>query len=170
MVDRTGVKITLQEKYSRNSTGVYGLVAEQVANLDENMALVGKAAKTLPTGNLDQGGPPTSLSPSGKDRLLFFLASFSRDTTHFVNGTQLGDRQTFQVASLRGSATQHVLYALVSPNTCLPSFIACTGDMPSTATCYKWLLSQTLLFCQRQSASTLTASTNKMTDNPFQLQ
>ena len=97
MVDRTGIKLTLQEKYSRNSTGVYGLVAEQVANLDENMALVDRAAKTLPTGQQDQGGPPTSLSSSGRDRLVFFLANFSRDTTHFINGTQLGDRQFFQV-------------------------------------------------------------------------
>lgn len=108
MVDRTGVKVTLQEKYSRNSTGIYGLVAEQVANLDENMGLISKAAKTLPTGTQDLGGPPTSLSPSGKDRLLFFLANFSRDTTHFVNGTQLGDRQTFQVAFFGGPVTPNL--------------------------------------------------------------
>lgn len=114
MVDRTGIKVTLQEKYSRNSTGVYGLVAEQVANLDENMALVGKAAKTLPTGTQDLGGPPTSLSASGKDRLVFFLANFSRDTTHFINGTQLGDRQSFQVNLLPTD-----IFNVLSSNICL---------------------------------------------------
>ena len=100
MVDRTGAKVVLQEKYSRNSTGMYGLVAEQVCNLDENMSLIKRAAKTLPTGQQDVGGPPTSLSPSGKDRLVFLLANFTRDTTHFVNGTQLGDRQIYQVCRL----------------------------------------------------------------------
>lgn len=98
MVDRTGIKLLLQEKYSRNSNGVYGLVAEQVANLDENMmGLVARAAKYLPTGTVDVGGPPTSLTDSGRDRLAFLLANFTRDTTYFVNGTQLGDRQIFQV-------------------------------------------------------------------------
>ena len=97
MVDRTGAKILLSERYSRNSTGVYGLVAEQVANLDEQLTLVSKAARTLPTGALDAGGPPTSLSSTGKDRLAFLTANFTRDTTYFTNGTQLGDRQIYQV-------------------------------------------------------------------------
>ena len=136
MVDRTGVKVTLQEKYSRNSTGVYGLVAEQVANLDENMALIGKASKTLPTGTQDQGGPPTSLSLSGKDRLLFFLASFSRDTTHFVSGTQLGDRQTFQVACSPGTAKLRSLCiaCTITCGPCLPSFSICMREMLSSMT------------------------------------
>lgn len=107
MVDRTGAKVILQEKLSRNSSGSYGVVAEQVANLDENMMLIDRAARTLPTGAPDVGGPPTSLSSTGKDRLVFLLANFTRDTTHFLNGTQLGDRQIYQVRSLEAPTLGH---------------------------------------------------------------
>jgi len=100
MIDRTGAKLTIDEKYSRNSSGQYGMVLEQVVNMDDNMEPVPRATKMLPTGEADPRGPPTSLSSGGKDRLAFLQARFTRDTTHFVNGTQLGSRQTFQVGDL----------------------------------------------------------------------
>jgi hypothetical protein len=106
MIDRTGAKLTIDEKYSRNSSGQYGMVLEQVVNMDENMEPVPRASKMLPTGETDPRGPPTSLSSSGKDRLAFLQARLSRDTTHFVNGTQLGNRQTYQVDNPLGPLTR----------------------------------------------------------------
>ena len=132
MVDRTGAKVTLQEKLSRNSTGLYGLVAEQVSNLDENMMLVSRAARTLPTGSADVGGPPTSLSTSGKDRLVFLLANFTRDTTHFLNGTQLGDRQIYQVRTSHACTRCVLLLCLLCLQAALVLCSAVQGDnMPA---------------------------------------
>ena len=46
----------------------------QVVNMDENMDLVPRGTKMLPTGEADPRGPPTSLCASGRDRLAFLQA------------------------------------------------------------------------------------------------
>ena len=45
-------------------------------------------------------GPPTTLSDTGIDRVGFFQANITRDTTTFINGTPVGTRQIFQVRLL----------------------------------------------------------------------
>ena len=97
MVDRTGAKLTISEQLARNSKFTYGLVLEQVSNMDENGDLLPSGSKVLPTNELDQNGPPTSLSKTGKDRVGFLQSNLIRDTTYFLHGTQLGNRQIFQV-------------------------------------------------------------------------
>lgn len=96
-VDRLGAKVLVSEQYSRNSKGAYGLVLEQVANMDETGALAARGTKPLITGEYDPQGPPTSLSGTGKDTIAFLQSIFTRDTTYFVNGMQLGGRQVMQV-------------------------------------------------------------------------
>ena len=46
-------------------------------------------------------GPPTTLSDTGIDRVGFFQANITRDTTAFINGTPVGTRQIFQVRLLQ---------------------------------------------------------------------
>ena len=97
MVDRVGAKIAVSEQLARNSKLTYGAVLEQVSNLDDNGELMAAGAKGLPTGELDRDGPPTCLGTTGRDRLGFLQANLIRDTSYFLHGTQLGNRQIFQV-------------------------------------------------------------------------
>ena len=99
VVDRVGAKLAVSEQLARNSKFTYGAVLEQVANMDDSGQLMPAGAKGLPSGELDQNGPPTCLGGTGKDRLAFLQANLIRDTSYFLHGTQLGNRQIFQVLS-----------------------------------------------------------------------
>lgn len=98
-VDRLGLKAAVSEQYSRNSKGSYGFVLEQVASLDDTGALAARGTKPLFTGEYDPDGPPASLSATGKDLVGFLQSNFTRDTTYFQSGVQLGERQVLQVGS-----------------------------------------------------------------------
>lgn len=98
-VDRAGVKATLTETYSRQSRLAYGLVLEEVNCRDESGQPCAQGSKALPSGQLDAGGPPTTHSGTGTDRVLFGQANLTRDTTQFVNGVLVGARDVFTVDS-----------------------------------------------------------------------
>jgi hypothetical protein len=94
-VERGGAKIGLEERYNNNSKASLNLVLEQVTNTDEQGDLVGKGKKQ--TRVAVREGPPTALSSSGRDRLVFLQGYAVRDTTYYVNGAQLGDRDMLTV-------------------------------------------------------------------------
>lgn len=43
-------------------------------------------------------GPPTTLSPTGVDRVAFLQGNLTRDATYFVNGSPVGARDIFVVS------------------------------------------------------------------------
>lgn len=96
-VDRAGAKIAISEQYSRNSEGSLGLVAQEVSTLDENGALCPRGMRSNAYGQYIADGPPTTLSGTGKDRMVYAQGSLTRDTTYLVNGQQLGSRDIFTV-------------------------------------------------------------------------
>ena len=96
-VDRAGAKIAISEQYSRNSSGSLGLVAQEVSTLDENGALCPRGMRSNAYGQYIADGPPTTLSGTGKDRMVYAQGSLTRDTTYLVNGQQLGSRDIFTV-------------------------------------------------------------------------
>jgi outer membrane protein assembly factor BamA len=96
-VDRAGAKVALTEQYSRNSTGSFGLVAQEISTLDENGALCPRGMRSNAYGQYIADGPPTTLSGTGKDRMVYAQGSLTRDTTYVVNGQQVGSRDIFTV-------------------------------------------------------------------------
>jgi len=99
-VDRAGAKVAINEKYSRNSTGSFGLVAQEISTLDENGALCPRGMRSNAYGQYIADGPPTTLSGTGKDRMVYAQGSLTRDTTYMVNGQQIGSRDIFTVRSV----------------------------------------------------------------------
>jgi hypothetical protein len=97
-IDRTGAKVSLSETYTRNSSGSIGLVAQQVSTLDETGAPVGRGARQTPLGQLIADGPPTAMSETGKDKLVYAQAALVRDTTRIVNGATVGARDVYTVS------------------------------------------------------------------------
>lgn len=96
-VDRAGAKVAISEQYSRNSSGSLGLVAQEVSTLDENGALCPRGMRSNAYGQYIADGPPTTLSGTGKDRMVYAQGSLTRDTTYLVNGQQIGSRDIFTV-------------------------------------------------------------------------
>ena len=96
-VDRAGAKVAISEQYSRNSGGSLGLVAQEVSTLDENGALCPRGMRSNAYGQYIADGPPTTLSGTGKDRMVYAQGSLTRDTTYLVNGQQIGSRDIFTV-------------------------------------------------------------------------
>ena len=73
---------------------------EEITTRDETSSICTNGVRTLPNGGLSMDGPPTTLSDTGIDRVGFFQANITRDTTAFINGTPVGTRQIFQVRLL----------------------------------------------------------------------
>lgn len=96
-VDRAGVKANITENFTRQSKFTYGLVLEEVTTRDETSAICTNGGRALPSGALSMDGPPTTLSDTGIDRIGFFQANITRDSTSFMNGTPVGARFIFQV-------------------------------------------------------------------------
>ncbi|GAB4821994.1 hypothetical protein N2152v2_009040 [Parachlorella kessleri] len=108
-IDRQGAKVAVSEQYSRQSRGSLGLVLEEVAARDETGALCNRGMRSVGgpyNGQIVQDGPPTTLSDSGRDRMVFAQGSFVRDTTYLVNGGQVGARDIFTVDQGLGIGTQ----------------------------------------------------------------
>ncbi|MCO5614313.1 hypothetical protein L7F22_068591 [Adiantum nelumboides] len=95
-VDRAGIKANITENFTRQSKFTYGLVMEEVTTRDETSAICTNGCRTSPSGAFSMDGPPTTLSDTGMDRVGFFQANITRDTTSFINGTPIGARYIFQ--------------------------------------------------------------------------
>jgi len=99
-IDRTGAKASWSEYHGRKSKAVYSVVVEQVAALDEQGGVCTRGSKVVQTSQgaaLDPTGPPTTLRPSGRDRLAFLQSTLTRDATWSLNNTTIGPRDVFQV-------------------------------------------------------------------------
>lgn len=109
-VDRAGVKANITENYTRQSKFTYGLVLEEVTTRDETSAICTNGCRNLPSGAFSMDGPPTTLSDTGMDRVGFFQANITRDTTSFINGTPIGARYIFQVDQGLGIGSKYPLF------------------------------------------------------------
>lgn len=69
----------------------------QVTARDDSGQVCSHATRQLPSGMLAADGPPTTLSPTGVDRVAFLQANLTRDATYFVNGSPVGPRDIFVV-------------------------------------------------------------------------
>lgn len=97
-VDRAGAKAAITENYSTQSRGMIAAVLEEITTRDEAGQVCAEAARQPAQGRPPvAGGPPTTLSNSGTDRMLFLQAALTRDNTKFVNGAQVGARDILQV-------------------------------------------------------------------------
>ncbi|XP_074290410.1 protein TOC75-3, chloroplastic [Silene latifolia] len=96
-VDRTGVKANITENFTRQSKFTYGLVAENITTRDEGSQITVVGHRVLPSGGVSADGPPTTLSDTGVDQMVFAQANLTRDNTKFVNGAIVGERNVFQV-------------------------------------------------------------------------
>ncbi len=72
----------------------------QVTARDDSGQICSHATRQLPTGMLAADGPPTTLSPTGVDRVAFLQGNLTRDATYFVNGSPVGARDIFVVRLL----------------------------------------------------------------------
>ncbi|KAH7306402.1 hypothetical protein KP509_22G009500 [Ceratopteris richardii] len=109
-VDRAGLKANITENFTRQSKFTYGLVFEEVTTRDETSAICTNGCRTLPSGAFSMDGPPTTLSGTGMDRVGFFQANITRDTTSFKNGTPVGARYIFQVDQGLCVGSKHPLF------------------------------------------------------------
>ncbi|KMT05197.1 hypothetical protein BVRB_7g173430 [Beta vulgaris subsp. vulgaris] len=96
-VDRSGVKANFTENFTRQSKFTYGLVCEEITTRDESSHIAVAGQRVLPNGGISADGPPTTLSDTGVDRMVFAQANITRDNTKFVNGAIVGDRNVFQL-------------------------------------------------------------------------
>ena len=85
---------SLQKAHSKRLMAWHGV---QVTARDDSGQICSHATRQLPTGMLAADGPPTTLSPTGVDRLAFLQANLTRDATYFVNGSPVGARDMFVV-------------------------------------------------------------------------
>ena len=83
---------------------------EEITTRDESSHIAAQGQRVLPNGGISADGPPTTLSGTGVDRMVFAQANITRDNTKFVNGAVVGDRNVFQVSLLVISA---VLFSLL---------------------------------------------------------
>lgn len=109
-VDRAGVKANITENFTRQSKFTYGLVLEEVTTRDETSAICTNGGRALPSGALSMDGPPTTLSDTGIDRIGFFQANITRDSTSFINGTPVGARYIFQVDQGLGVGSKYPVF------------------------------------------------------------
>ena len=97
-VDRLGAKVAVSEQYSRSSLGSLGLVVQEVVTRDESGAPCARGMRANAFGQYIADGPPTTLSGTGKDRVMYAQGALTRDTTYSVNGQQIGSRDIFAVS------------------------------------------------------------------------
>ncbi|XP_010443680.1 PREDICTED: protein TOC75-3, chloroplastic-like [Camelina sativa] len=110
LVDRAGGKATITEDFTRQSKLTYGLVLEEITTRDENKQIASNGLVLLPNGAINVDGPPTTLSGTGTDRIAFLQGNITRDTTKFVNGAIVGDRNIFQVDQGLGIGSKFPLF------------------------------------------------------------
>ncbi|KAJ0870834.1 putative bacterial surface antigen (D15), surface antigen D15 [Helianthus annuus] len=96
-VDRAGVKTNITENFTRQSKFTYGIVMEEITTRDESSHISSNGQRVLPNGGISADGPPTTLSGTGIDRMVFAQANITRDNTKFVNGAIVGERNVFQL-------------------------------------------------------------------------
>lgn len=96
-VDRSGVKANITENFTRQSKFTCGLVMEEITTRDESSHIAAQGQRVLPNGGISADGPPTTLSGTGVDRMVFAQANITRDNTKFVNGAVVGERNVFQL-------------------------------------------------------------------------
>ncbi|GAB2234034.1 hypothetical protein Droror1_Dr00003270 [Drosera rotundifolia] len=96
LVDRSGIKANVTENFTRQSKFTYGLVMEEITTRDSTSQIAAQGPRVLPNGQMSGDGPPTTLSGTGVDRMVFAQANITRDNTKFVNGAIVGDRNVFQ--------------------------------------------------------------------------
>lgn len=70
---------------------------EEITTRDETSSICTHGVRALPSGGLSMDGPPTTLSGTGIDRMVFAQANITRDNTRFINGAVVGQRDVFQV-------------------------------------------------------------------------
>ncbi|XP_057548455.1 protein TOC75-3, chloroplastic-like [Amaranthus tricolor] len=105
-VDRSGLKANITENFTRQSKFTYGLVCEEITTRDESSHIATTGQRILPNGGISADGPPTTLSDTGVDRMVFAQANITRDNTKFVNGAIVGERNVFQVDQGLGIGTK----------------------------------------------------------------
>jgi hypothetical protein len=71
--------------------------ALQVTTLDETGAPCTRGMRQNLNGQTVADGPPTCLSDSGRDRVVYAQGSLVRDTTYLVNGSPVGSRDIYTV-------------------------------------------------------------------------
>ncbi|KAI3682454.1 hypothetical protein L1987_82445 [Smallanthus sonchifolius] len=96
-VDRAGIKTNITENFTRQSKFTYGIVMEEITTRDESSHISANGQRVLPSGGISADGPPTTLSGTGIDRMVFAQANITRDNTKFVNGAIVGERNVFQL-------------------------------------------------------------------------
>ncbi|KAG8386071.1 hypothetical protein BUALT_Bualt03G0110800 [Buddleja alternifolia] len=109
-VDRGGIKATITEDYTRQSKFSYGIVMEDIRTHDEAGQIASRGHRVLANGEVREGGPPTTLSGTGIDRMPFLQANLTRDTTKFVNGAIVGARDIFQVDQGLGIGSKNAFF------------------------------------------------------------
>ncbi|CAK9187872.1 unnamed protein product [Ilex paraguariensis] len=105
-VDRAGMKANLTENFTRQSKFTYGFVMEEITTRDESSHIAANGQRVLPSGGISADGPPTTLSGTGIDRMVFAQANITRDNTKFVNGAIVGERNVFQLDQGLGIGTK----------------------------------------------------------------
>lgn len=88
------------QNFNRQSKFTYGLVFEEITTRDESSHISTHGQRVLPSGGISADGPPTTLSGTGVDHMVFGQANITRDNTKFVNGTVVGERDVFQVCDI----------------------------------------------------------------------
>lgn len=71
---------------------------EEIKTQDEYNPVSAQGQGELPAGGITANGPPTTLSGTGVDKMVFAQANITRDNTRSVNGALLGERNIFQVS------------------------------------------------------------------------
>ena len=115
----------LFQNFTRQSKFTYGLVCEEITTRDESSHIATTGQRILPNGGISADGPPTTLSETGVDRIVFTQANITRDNTKFVNGAIVGDRNVFQVTLIHPYCFIFVLSTLVNLNNNLCIKIQC---------------------------------------------
>ncbi|KVI03623.1 Bacterial surface antigen (D15) [Cynara cardunculus var. scolymus] len=89
----------IEPNFTRQSKFTYGIVMEEITTRDESSHISSNGQRVLPSGGISADGPPTTLSGTGIDRMVFAQANITRDNTKFVNGAIVGERNVFQLAA-----------------------------------------------------------------------
>uniref|UniRef100_A0A7N0UJ82 Bacterial surface antigen (D15) domain-containing protein n=1 Tax=Kalanchoe fedtschenkoi TaxID=63787 RepID=A0A7N0UJ82_KALFE len=109
-VDRSGCKANITENFNRQNKFTYGIVMEEITTRDEGNHVSANGQRVLPNGGISADGPPTTLSGTGVDRMVFGQANITRDNTRFVNGAIVGERNVFQVDQGLGIGSKFPLF------------------------------------------------------------
>lgn len=105
-IDRAGLKATLSQNFTRQSRSNLSVVLEEITSRDDSGAVCVHGSKQLANGAMSVDGPKTTHSDFGTDRMLQIQSNNVRDTTRFVNGTQVGSRDIIQFDQSLGLTSQ----------------------------------------------------------------